>query len=97
MHIEIKATRKGGNYCLRNIAHALLGWPWEATWGVRAAAITVLVYVLQRMLALQVCIPSCAEASHYGNFGHANSIMDHHNPDIASMFVVMKGGLYRIQ
>ena len=47
--------------------------------GVRAATITVLVYALQRTLALQICIPSCAEASHYGSFEHAKSIMDHPN------------------
>lgn len=74
VHIEIKA----GQLSVLKYCTCTLGWYfllWETMWGVRAAPITVLVYALQRMLGLQICILSCAEASHYGNFEHAKSII----------------------
>ena len=96
VHIEIKATRKGAIIRLISIAHALLGWyfsPWEARGGKGCSHNCVSICTSKDVGLANMC----AEASHYGNFEHANSIMDHHNPNIASMFVAMKGGLYRIQ
>ena len=82
VHIEIKATRKGGNHPSCKYCTCTLGLVFltvGSNVGGKGCSHNCVSICTSKDVGLANMY---AEASHYGNFEHANSIMDHHNPTI---------------